>query len=826
MEIQRPPTGLRGHVAGLLFPLTALGLLLALGARQPVDEQQARLAAADLPVLALHLKFEDQQRLAYKRKEALARGLLFAESDDFVPATAVWGGAEYKTKVRLKGDLVDHLQDEEGWSLRVRLRGGDTLAGMSTFSLHRPSLRMGAAEWLYTEILRAQGFIAPRYDFVRVELNGRALGVYAREESFSKHLVEAHHRREGPVVRFNEQAFWAELATQVRPEQLRAQTEVLDEAFRNAGADWAVALVDGFGEGQTRKDPVLWARWVEAVQSLGAFRDGTRPLDQVFDVPRTARFVALTEVLNGYHALMWHNARFYADPVTGRLEPIGFDAEAETWVPTLPLIARLDDERDGTPRWVQRLLADEVFAEQWMAALRQYVEPGVLEGWLQELGPQMDAIEAAIGGPPVDRAMLLRRRDLVRGMISPAYVAVAHQGADPQVVSVAATGAVPLRVVAAGCAEAELAVAPVALTGRTRHQPLVFADVPLPALGDCPRAVVVQLLGSADRRRIGVHPWSPSPSDAAAAAARSPRAEQLPDFVRRVADGFEVAPGRHRADRDIVVPAGGVLRLAPGAQIDLVHGASLLSHAPLQARGRPDAPIAVRSSDGTGGGVLVFGGASALEHVLFAGLGVPAGPGPGLTGAVTFHTGAVSMRHVVFEDARAEDSLNLVRTEYDLESVRFLGGASDSLDIDFGGGRLAKLRFEACGNDCLDVSGTELQLDGLTVIGAGDKGVSVGEASRVRATSISVTGAPIGVAVKDLSELRVSGLSIADARYGIAAYRKKPEFGPGLLDGTDVALSNVERSHLVDAGSRVSLDGQMVAPTGEGVAEAVEASAQ
>lgn len=824
MEIKGRPSGLRGHVAGLLFPLLAIAAVLALG-RLERGQEVMPAAALELPVLSLHLKFEDLQRLGHKRKEALARGLLFASSDDFVPARAMFEGEEHRVSVRLKGDLVDHLHDEDSWSLRVRVKNGGTLSGMGAFSLHRPAMRMGAAEWFVAEVLRSEGILAPRYDFVRVELDGRPLGVYAREEHFTRHLVEHQGRREGPIVRFNESAYWAELALQVPAADLAALDDVADDRLRSASADWQAALIDGFGEGKARRDPAAWARWVDAVQALQGFRDGLLPPDQVFDLPRVARFIALAEVLNGYHGLMWHNVRFYADPVTGRLEPIGFDAEAETDALAQPLVARLDNERSGTPPWIRTLIADEAFEELWMAELNRLVEPGVLEGWLERHGPQLDSIEATLGATTVHREAMLRRRDLVRSLIRPAFAAVAHRTVDPSVLAVASVGYVPLRIVRAGCAEAERPVAPQRLGGRPRYARLDYVDVALAEpLGDCDAAVIVELLGRAEGRRVPVHAWAPAGAEIAAEAQRrSPAAHKLPPFVRSLAGAFEVAEGQWRVDEDMIVPAGSELRIAPGAVLDLVDGASILSYSPVSLRGTRDVPIGLTSSDASGGGLTVISDQrSTLEHVVIEDQGAPDGPGPGMTGATTFYGGAVTMRAVTFEGARAEDALNLVRTTYDLSDVRFAGSAGDSLDIDFGDGRLAELRFERCGNDCLDVSGTELQLDGVTVAGAADKGISVGEGSRVQASGVRISGAHIGVAVKDLSELRVVGLSIAEGRYGVAAYQKKPEFGPGLLEASHVSLGSVETAHLVEEGSRVMLDGQMIAGTGARVAAMLE----
>ena len=57
-------------------------------------------------------------------------------------------------------------------------------------------------------MFRKEDVLTTRYGFINVELNGQDLGVYAYEEHFDKLLVESNNRREGPIVKFSEEAFW------------------------------------------------------------------------------------------------------------------------------------------------------------------------------------------------------------------------------------------------------------------------------------------------------------------------------------------------------------------------------------------------------------------------------------------------------------------------------------------------------------------------------------------------------------------------------------------------------------------------------------------
>src|SRR4030042_4321236 len=66
--------------------------------------------AEEIPKLTIDIKFKYFQKLREKRDEAVAKGFLIKESGDFVPASIRLNGKTIKVKLRLKGDLTDHLQ--------------------------------------------------------------------------------------------------------------------------------------------------------------------------------------------------------------------------------------------------------------------------------------------------------------------------------------------------------------------------------------------------------------------------------------------------------------------------------------------------------------------------------------------------------------------------------------------------------------------------------------------------------------------------------------------------------------------------------------------
>jgi hypothetical protein len=158
--------------------------------------------SATLPEILIDIKFKHIRKLQQKRDEALTRGLLINGPNDFVPASIRHGGRTTKVKVRLKGDLPDHLEGSK-WSFRIHVKGKEHIFGMRRFSIQNPQVRGFQGEVLFKETLRHVGVLAPRYFFVNVTLNGNSIGVMAVEEHFSKELLESNQRREGVIVSYD-----------------------------------------------------------------------------------------------------------------------------------------------------------------------------------------------------------------------------------------------------------------------------------------------------------------------------------------------------------------------------------------------------------------------------------------------------------------------------------------------------------------------------------------------------------------------------------------------------------------------------------------------
>ncbi len=369
------------------------------GASVSTNNPDAFGSVGELEQLQITIREADWQVLQRARDRALQKGMIIQDKRDIVPVALALGDERATGKVRLKGDWLDHVKTEQ-WSLRFEL---DTaFLGMRRFSIQHPLTRGFVMEWLVMKTAQRQGVLAPRSDYVQVMINGTPKGVYYLEEHFSKELLEAQGRREGPIVRFDESAMW-----QTWLQHGFHKTGQLSPELWSA-TSFFVAEVGGFGEGALRKNKALDARLQRAlaqardlqrlaVSSMDGFPSRSaqaltqlegKTVEDVFAVDKLGKWLAVYTLFRGFHGLAWHQYRFYHDPVLDRLEPIAFDTGAS-------LIEHADEL--ALSSLDARLFAssDAVMAAAF-EELGRMTEPGWVEDLVSDLRPRLREIVAAM----------------------------------------------------------------------------------------------------------------------------------------------------------------------------------------------------------------------------------------------------------------------------------------------------------------------------------------------------------------------------------------------------------------------------------------------
>ena len=326
----------------------------------PFNWTSAYFNGEKIPHIFIDIKFKNYQKILNNRNEAMLRGFKITTPDSYIPAKLRYQSDTYKIKLRLKGDMQDHWTGDK-WSFRIHMKGKDHLFGIRRFSLQEPATRGFEGEIIFFNALRREGVLTPRYFFVDLTVNGKYMGIMAFEEHFSKELLESQGRRESVILRFDESLLF----------------------FNRSGpfTTYINNAIKPFQFKRISQSPKQSEYLKLATGLLRGFIAGKLSSSQVFDVDLMGRFLAVASVWGAWHPIRWHNIRFYYNPITARLEPVGYDAQ-------LPYFKRKSVDPSHNPLAAALLQSDLSIRPSYEATLQKLkneAERGITEQWVMPI---------------------------------------------------------------------------------------------------------------------------------------------------------------------------------------------------------------------------------------------------------------------------------------------------------------------------------------------------------------------------------------------------------------------------------------------------------
>lgn len=804
----------------------------------------------------LDIKFKHFSKIEQKRKEALMRDQLVSSDADFVPGKISADELSFDCKLRLKGDLSDHWENQKV-SLRIRLKDGGTLFGMSSFSLQRPVTRGNTSQFLFLESLRRENLLAVRYKFINLTMNGKSMGVYAMEEHFSKELVESQRRRDGVMVSFDEYRYWKNLDAPLTNFQLASAYQSAEINLRN--------------NKRIVESPLLLKQKVIALNLLRSFQEKKLQGDEVFSPDKVGRFLAICRLWNAEHAFLLHNINFYYDPITSRLEPIGFDGMPLSYVTSPYCYFSAGEVPDN---WVNHALRSPQIAKSYIKHLESFTRQSYIEELKDDLALEELSLRRTLYknlfwestadiwksdgtlinyNPWNNLAERVRsiRRELEENVPAMTYARPALDKSSDLDVVVRNPLTQPIEIIGFENSNRKwIAKEIIRLPNVFELDPTRKNIVmPLQRFGHSTFEgdhifritdyfdknstqeqikpvkslhLITRILGMDDRIiRL------PIPVDSSRF-----KPEKLPfikhsgniiskhSFLHENGDSIYVAPGEHEVTEDLIIPAHRVLKIPAGTILRFHKEAIMVCKSPILAIGSEKKPIILTALGSKWPGILIANAneRSEFRHIQISktgGIGEDLNPGGidrsgwTLTGGITFYHSPVDLSHCKISDSFSEDALNIIACDFTLNDSFFANASSDAFDGDFVKGKISNCSFEQIGGDAIDLSGSNVAINGVRVLGTADKALSAGEDTRVTISDCRFEEIGFGIAAKDLSEVRVHDVKIHKARIcALAAYQKKNIFGPAKITGKGLQITATEKTHLIQKGSLCEIDGR------------------
>jgi hypothetical protein len=786
----------------------------------PSYEQSALKINIDEPAL---------EKLEKKREVAFKNGVLETEDNDYVKARLIYAGDTMKAKVRLKGDWLDHLIGPK-WSLRVKMGKNYSWKNMTSFSLQTPESRDFLYEWFTHKVLKSEDVLTTRYGFVPVILNGKSLGIYAYEEHFDRHLVESSNRREGPILKFSEEIFWT-----------RQRLFISDNKNYEVPIFSTTDIVP-FKANRTVNNKTLFSEYLIAQNLLYQFKNDLKPLSEIFDTRKLAKFYALLDITKAYHGFAWHNVRFYYNPVICRLEPVAFDLYTSGSMNTDNQNIIIGNFKNSEKKSeIDNVLflpfKQKEFVNQYIYYLDKYTKDSFIDSIYNSINSELDSLNELIGKEfryyQFDISRYKDNCKRINDFLQTFREIVSQSGYGMLKIKKSGYSRnisddfIPYLIKAYRNRYQEDSIfyidnichenIQIAGFGNpdTFYQIIETAEIPgesfkYPFKTDQPDIVEYLAFKVGEREglfSIPVFEWNfPYDYTPLQELYNKYSIDNYPEITRN--SDTLIFEGVMNISRPVVVPAGYTVTIKAGTKINLADSATFISYSPVFAGGSNEKPVIIKSSDGTAMGfsVLTAERKSVLEHVIFDQLNTLDYDGWTLTGAVNFYESDVDLINVRFMNNRCEDALNIIRSEFNMTDCTFDNIYKDAFDSDFSTGSIYNSLFRDIANDAIDFSGSKVTIEDCEIINTGDKGVSCGEKSELLVNNVKINNSNVAVACKDLSRLTISNSLIENSKYSFIALVKKPEYGHAEIHSIKNTFKNIFNGYMIEKGSVIYID--------------------
>jgi hypothetical protein len=283
------------------------------------------LLSGDLPIYDLDIKKEQMAIIEDAIDQAKKQGWMSDDMKVWANASFYHDGQQYDAEVRVRGDLGPHWKGpKKSWRVKFTRQelehNGEVinepvyLDGKRQINLIIPGDRDYVVAPFVNQLMREEGLVTPRDQFIVLRINGVVQGLYYEVEHFDKPLLAANQRPETTVFGQNDRALHFEQYTKYG--MPGASDAKYDMGTRRLQVD---------EEGESAMQAM------RAMQVLLDHSNNPSPASfehvrAVMDWDKYLSFRNLTTLFNTNHVRFGgDNLKLYFDPSTGLLEPIPWD---------------------------------------------------------------------------------------------------------------------------------------------------------------------------------------------------------------------------------------------------------------------------------------------------------------------------------------------------------------------------------------------------------------------------------------------------------------------------------------------------------------------
>jgi len=751
--------------------------------------------------IKVNIANEDFQSLSKMRMDALNGRRKFK----YVDGNIVKNNDTVKLAIKLKGDRPIHYKKQKGWSFR--LKSNNTLyKNLNAFSLHHPGCRNYIYEEIYHKLLKSQQIHFLHYDFVQLNINGNNWGVYALEEFFSQKFFINNSLIPSAVFRFSEDYGTA------------YSSYPLFKPFK----------------GSYTNNPKSSKQISHAISLMNKFRSQKLLVSEVFDEEKMAKIFALQDVFGFHHGGMSKSMRFYFNPKSKKLEPIGYDGhfgcDAGNSYLSIEFPFSNDswfskDDNEWFSLFFNSKTIDTTFMKLYVNALEKFSDSTFIRNFLEKNQKKLDASLAIIHrnytpkkdhigyfGPEkfeYDSCFWKRKALNAYKKINPVQAIhsyVEDVNNEKIIINISNIQYFPVQIIGLIINDIDTLILKnkklLTFSKKYNFDTVIFDF----NKGSSPNSIngkkfklIYSLLGSTKILYSKIPKFNFLSKDSNPTTSNLLIKDSINKIVKFKSKNVLI-------DSKIIIPRGYIFLIEKGTIINIKNSGSILSYSTPFFIGTEDQPILFHASDNSSLTLsfLDCQKKGILNYVFFKNFNFTESSQNGL---INFFKSDVKINHCSFVDIKSNHVLSFFQSKISIRNSGFYNSGNGAIKSRFSEAYLRKCEFINTKENALNLSNSNFRIEDLIIKNSKNISIYASKNSKLIAEKIYINNSKVGLLCSDNTESKINNLSLLNCKIGLLAYQSDSDYDKSMIDANFVTFKNVSKKFIREFGSSLLCNG-------------------
>ncbi len=773
-------------------------------------------------VLNININTKNYEIIKSDRRRAIKNGVL--TNPNKVPAIITYKNEQFKSEVRLKGELVNHWGVEKQWSLKIELKEGKSINGMKEFSITKLAVRQFPDNLIIGNQFERSGLISPNFKIYKTNINSKNWGLMLAEEQFSNVFLEKRNLKDGLVFKFTNEANFkiSKYFSKKKQEERKLFIDKLGLVEVNVYNNKKINKNKHFQHQETLIKSIN-----EKINSNINLKNKYLIVKKYFNVEKIAKLVANVVFFDSFHSLDLINVRFYLNPYNLIIEPIPTD---NSYNLKSHNIIYYKKKLKGINQIFTLLYKDEVFKNTYRKTLielksnlknietdnkdfcknfEKYCTNKIniidLERHIKkliEIGddifPIIDENKnkskeinfSKISTDSSELDVLKIYDNYIYARLFGDYLKIYNKTLDKillkKITFYKHNKNNKCRVYKKKNCTAKQHNIDITLK---RFQKANFEKVLLNH--DNKSVVWAELNGSLKNEKFEY--FLRNEDKNLNKKFFSDKKLKKNEHLSNLTNNTYTISGKLVIKKPIVIPKGFNLVISSGSELLFdqnsyiyLNGGNLTidgENKKIKLFPLKDFWRGIYVNDSNDLSKIINTEISSTRNFEHNGIS--------LTGGINFYNSNVNIIDSSFLNSNAEDAINIINSKFKLIDSKIINTLSDALDSDFSKGLIKNTILKNIGGDAVDTSGSDVSIYDTEFFNIGDKGLSAGEKSNIYVENLKIKSARFGLVSKDLSKIVGGNIDITNSfQYDVMAFQKKMHFGPGFIKVEKVKSDN------------------------------------